>query len=192
MTKDDCFQLGHITKTHGINGEVVFFLDVDEPADYDDLESVLIEVRGELLPYFIESMSVNRNKAIVALEEVDTIEQAERLINCPLYLPLDNLEVINDPDRFYYHEIIGYRVVDVEAGQLGTVTTVYAMPTQDLIAMDYDGVEVLIPVNSAIVRTIDRDQKQLHVVLPPGLLDVFVSEKKDKTAPDDGLETDAD
>lgn len=176
MTKDDCFELGHITKTHGINGEVVFFLDVDDPSDYEDLDTVLIEVKGDLIPYFIESLSINKNRAIVALEDVDTVEQAERLIKCGLYLPLDNLEPIEDPDRFYYHEITGYRIVDAVAGPLGTITTVYAMPTQDLIAMQYQGQEILIPINSAIVQALDRTTKELNVTLPDGLLDIYLSD----------------
>ncbi len=176
MTKDDCFELGHITKTHGINGEVVFFLDVDDPTEYEDLDTVLIEVRGDLIPYFIESISINKNRAIVALEDVETVEQAERLLKCGLFLPLDNLEPIEDPDRFYYHEITGYRVVDAVAGELGTVTTVYAMPTQDLVAMQYQGQEILIPINSAIVQGVDRVAKYLHVTLPDGLLDVYLSD----------------
>ncbi|ARK12001.1 ribosome maturation factor RimM [Fibrivirga algicola] len=189
MTKDDCFQLGHITKTHGLNGEVVFFLDVDDPSEYEDLDSVLIEVRGELTPYFIESSSINRDRAIVALEDVDTLEEAKKLINCPIWLPLDNLEQITDPDRFYYHEIIGYRIVDKEEGPLGTVSSVMAMPTQDLIAMDYRGQEMLIPINSAIVKTIDRAAKTLNVELPEGLLEVYLT---DAGLPDDAVDGDAD
>ncbi len=176
MTKDDCFQLGHITKTHGLNGEVVFFLDVDHPTDYEDLDTVLIEVRGELTPYFIESLSINRDRAIVALEDVDTLDEGKRLVNCPVWLPLENLEKITDPDRFYYHEIIGYQIIDELEGPLGTVASVMAMPTQDLIAMDYRGQEMLIPINSAIVKTVDRVAKTLAVHLPDGLLAVYLTE----------------
>lgn len=185
MTKDDCFQVGHITKTHGLNGEVVLFLDVDDPTDYEDLDSVLIEVRGELLPYFVESLSINRDRAILALEEVETIDEAKKLVNCPVWLPLDNLEDITDPDRFYYHEIIGFQIIDKEAGPLGTVTSVLTMPTQDLIDMRYKGQDVLIPVNSAIVKTVDRAAKTLNVELPEGLLDVYL---KDAGEPTDGDE----
>ncbi len=182
MTKNDCFQLGHITKTHGLNGEVVFFLDVDDPSEYEDLDSVLIEVRGELTPYFIESLSINRDRAIVALEDVESLDEAKKLINCPVWLPLDNLEEITDPDRFYYHEIIGYKIIDETEGPLGTVTSVMAMATQDLIAMQYRGQEMLIPINSAIVKTVDRVAKTLNVDLPEGLLDVYLT---DAGLPDD-------
>lgn len=192
MTKDDCFELGHITKTHGINGEVVFFLDVDDPTEYEDLDTVLIEIRGELIPYFIESIVIHKNRAIVALEDIETVEQAERLIKCGLYLPLDNLETIEDPDRFYYHEITGFQVIDSLTGPLGTVTAVYAMPTQDLVAMQYQGQEILIPINSAIVQGVDRAAKYLNVTLPDGLLDVYLSDAANQKPEDADSETDDD
>ncbi|WP_266366939.1 ribosome maturation factor RimM [Tellurirhabdus rosea] len=191
MTKDNCYQLGKITKTHGVQGELVFFLDVDAPREYEELESVLIEVRGELVPYFIESISINRDRAIVALEDVETIEAAQKLVNCDLYLPLENLDPL-DESAFYFHEIIGFRVRDEQAGELGTVKAVYAMAVQDLIAMEYQGREVLIPSNSSIVKTVDRTEKVLNVALPEGLLDVYMDEDADKPDQPHGDEEDAD
>jgi 16S rRNA processing protein RimM len=185
VTKDDCYQLGKITKTHGVQGELVFFLDVDMPEEYDELDSVLIEIRGELVPYFIDSISINRNRAIVGLEDVDTIEAAQKLVNCDLYLPLENLEEL-DAGAFYFHEIVGFRVRDEKLGDLGTVRTVYSMSTQDLIAMDYQGQEILIPSNSDIVTTADREEKILNVRLPEGLIDLYLEEAAGKTEqPDD-------
>ncbi|GAB3700481.1 ribosome maturation factor RimM [Spirosoma flavus] len=196
MTKDDCYQLGHITKTHGVNGELVLFLDVDQPDEYADLESVLLEVKGELIPYFIESIAIVKgSRAIVAFEDVETIEQAERLIGCGAFLPLDELEPITDESRFYFHEIVGYHVVDANSGELGIVRGVYAMNAQDLIAMDYQGKEVLIPINSDIVRTIDRANQKLNVVLPEGLLEIYMEDSgKDKpeTHGDEADDTDED
>ncbi|GAB2582874.1 ribosome maturation factor RimM [Spirosoma areae] len=185
MTKDDCYQVGHITKTHGVSGELVLFLDVDNSAEYADLESVLLEVRGELIPYFIESIAIVKgSRAIIAFEDVDTIEQAERLINCGAFLPLAELEPITDETRFYFHEIVGYQVIDAEAGELGIVRGVYAMNAQDLIAMDYQGKEVLIPINSDIVRTIDRASQKLNVALPDGLLAIYMADDKEKPETD--------
>ena len=197
MTKDDCYQLGHITKTHAVSGEVVLYLDVDDAAEYADLESVLLEVKGQLVPYFIESIAiVKASRAIVAFEEVDTIEQAERLIGAGAFLPLDNLEPITDETRFYFHEIVGYQVVDAEAGELGTVRGVYAMNAQDLIAMDYQDKEVLIPINSDIVRTVDRTNQKLNVVLPEGLLAIYMeadgNEKPEIDGDADETNTDED
>ncbi|MGA0556855.1 ribosome maturation factor RimM [Larkinella sp. VNQ87] len=193
MTKDDCFQLGKITKTHGIRGEVVFFLDVDMPELYETMDSVLIEIKGDLVPYFIESISVNRNRGIVALEGVETIEEAQKLVNSDLYLPLDNLDEL-EAGQFYFHEIVGFRIRDEKLGDLGTVRTVYNVPPQDLIAMDYQGKEVLIPVNDDLTPSADKENKILNVRLPDGLLDVYLNEPSAgrKAADYDGDEDETD
>jgi 16S rRNA processing protein RimM len=175
MTKETCFELGKITKTHGLKGEVVLWLDVDFPEDYEDLESVFLEVRGELIPYFIETYRLSGNRAIVQFEDIDTFEKAEAMINLQAFLPLEELPEL-DKDQFYYHEIIGYQIVDKNLGELGTVHTVHSLQAQDLLVMDYKGKEVLIPVISEIVLNADKEAKVLNVSLPDGLLEVYMED----------------
>ncbi len=175
MTKDNCFELGKITKTHGLKGEVVLWLDVDFPEDYEDLESILLEERGELVPYFMESYRLSGNRAIVKFEDIDTFEKAELMINLQAFLPLEDLPEL-DKNQFYYHEIIDYKVIDKNLGELGTVQTVHSMQAQDLLVMDYKGKEVLIPVISEIVLNADKVAKVLNVNLPDGLLEVYLED----------------
>ena len=176
MNKENCFQLGHVTRTHGTKGEVIVFLDVDYPDDYDELESVFLELRGELIPFFIENINIQKDsKAIVKFEDIKRIEEATPLINCALYLPEDNLDDL-ESSQFYYHEIVGFNVHDQQLGKLGTVSSVYTMPTQDLISMIFEGKEVLIPVNDDLVLGVDREQKILNVNLPAGLVDVYLED----------------
>ena len=175
MTKEDCFELGKITKTHGLKGEVILWLDVDFPEDYEDLESLFLEVKGELVPYFIESYRLSGNRAIVHFEDVDSFEKAELMINLQAFLPLEELPEL-DSDQFYYHEIIGFQIVDKNLGNLGTVQTVHSMQAQDLLVMDYKGKEVLIPVIDEIILQAEKEQKILHVNLPEGLLEVYLED----------------
>jgi 16S rRNA processing protein RimM len=175
MTKDNCFELGKITKTHGLKGEVVLWLDVDFPEDYDDLESVFLDVKGELVPFFMESYRPSGNRAIVHFEDIDTLEKAEELVNLEAYLPLNELPELED-DQFYYHEITGFKVVDKALGELGVVQTVHAMQAQDLLVMNYKNCEVLIPVIPEIVLEADKKAKILNVNLPEGLLEVYLEQ----------------
>jgi len=175
MTKDDCYLVGKLTKTHGLKGEMAIWLDVDYPEEYEELESILVEMKGELIPYFVEEIQIRANKSIIKFEDIDTIEAAQKLINCDLYLPNDNLEELDD-DQFYYHEIIGFTIVDDTQGRLGTVMAVYTAEAQDLIAMNYQSKEVLIPVSDEIVKTIDREKKELYTDLPAGLIEVYLDE----------------
>ncbi|MEH0157859.1 ribosome maturation factor RimM [Limibacter armeniacum] len=175
MTKDDCFELGYITKTHGLDGEVLFFLDVNDPTAYNELDTVFIEERGQLVPYFIESMVTHKDRFIVKLEDIDALEAAETLRGAQLFLPLAVLPELED-GQFYYHEVIGYTVVDQQQGKLGTVKNVYTNAAQDIINMSYKGKEVLIPVTDDIVIRANHDTKELEVNLPEGLVDVYMED----------------
>lgn len=175
MTKDQCFLLGYIVKTHGTKGQVVFHLDVDQPEDYDEMDSVFLEIKGELLPYFIDSINLQKaSRAIVQLEEIDTMEKGQALVGTALYMPLDTLDELED-GQFYYHEIQGFAIVDKNLGVLGIVSEVYSVSTQNLISFDYQGNEALIPIVDTIVTGADREKQQVFVDLPEGLLEVYLS-----------------
>ncbi|MCE6989347.1 ribosome maturation factor RimM [Dyadobacter sp. CY323] len=186
MTQDNCYLLGYIVRTHGTAGNVVIYLDVDYPDDYEDLESVYVEIKGELVPYFIEDINLQKqSNAIVRFEDVNTIEKAQALVGNSLYLPLEDLQELGE-EEFYYHEIKGYTVIDQTKGELGIVREVYSLNGQDLIAMDYMGTEVLIPTAVDIVLKADKEKKHLFVNLPEGLLEVYLSEDSEsENVPDD-------
>lgn len=173
MTKEECYELGKIVKTHGLRGELSIYLDVDDPSEYDDLDSFLVERDGNLIPYFFETFQLQGHRGLVKLEEIDDIVTASELVGCPLYLTLDNLPELTN-EQFYYHEIVGYQVIDEQRGPLGLVVSVATLPHQDLLVVDYQGREVLIPINNDIVQGIDRDPQTLRVRLPDGLLEVFL------------------
>ncbi len=173
MRKDDCFLLGYVIKPHGLKGEVSVLLDTDIPEAYTEMESVFLEIDQRLIPFFISALSLKENRAIVQFEGIKDFAGAEALKGCALYLPDEALPEMGD-DQFYYHEIIGYKVVDGQSGIVGEVTNVYASGKQDLLAVDHQGTEILIPVIDEIISRVDREQKALHVDLPDGLLDIYL------------------
>ena len=69
MTKEECYYLGRVTKPFGFKGEMVLFLDVDEQEDYAGLDSVFVETKNGLVPYFIKSLRFSGNKAIATFED---------------------------------------------------------------------------------------------------------------------------
>ena len=183
MNQEECFQLGYVLKTHGVQGEVTFVLDVDNPEEYTQLDSVFIEINGKLVPFFIDTIQIQNDKAIVRLEDVNSLPKAQNIVGCSLYLPLNNLPRLEE-NQFYYHEIVDYTIVDEEKGILGLIINVYELPHQDLIAMRYQEKEVLIPITDEIVTGVDHKKKELYVVLPEGLLEIYLNDALDET-PDD-------
>ena len=176
MNQNTCYELGIITRPHGLKGEVQVYLDVDHPEMYSELESVFVEVDKRLVPFFIESFHlIGDQKAIVAFDDIQTLEQAEALRGNHLYLPLKALPQLEE-DQFYFHEVIGYKVVDKTEGELGEAASFNDAGAQIILIMDYMGKEVLIPVSKTILLKADHENKQLLVDLPGGLLDLYMNE----------------
>src|SRR5690606_24957509 len=98
MQKEDCYYVGKITKPHGFKGNLIVHLETDEPELYENMESVFIETNGMLVPFFFEFAQVHgNNKLLVKFEDVSA-EEAERLVNKELYLPLDTLPELEGND----------------------------------------------------------------------------------------------
>lgn len=189
MTLDDCYLLGSIGKPHGLKGFVMAFLDVDDLEVYRKVKSVLVEMPtapGKLTTYEVEKLQPQaENRALLKLKDINRIEDAEPLRNAKLYRPLQELPKLEE-DQFYFHDVIGYTVVDEQLGELGVVETFYELPQQDLLAMRYKGQEVLIPVVDELISRADQVGKKLHVQLPEGLLDVYLTPpSRERDEPDE-------
>lgn len=173
MRIDDCFQLGHISRLHGFKGEVVAVFDTDRPEAYETLESVFIEDRGELIPFFIDAISRNsKGHFILKLEETDTEEEARSLIGRELWLPLEALPPLQGK-QFYFHEVIDFMLMQ-EGVEIGSCVDILDSSAQPLFkAIDHENREILIPAIDEFIVRIDRENKQIELQLPEGLLELY-------------------
>ena len=154
--------------------KLVLTIDADNPLEYKEMESVFVELNKKLVPFFIDRIQLNGTKAIVKFEEIDTIDQAKGFKGSRLFLPLDVLPDLED--GYYFHELIGFKVIDTNHGELGSISGVFDSGSQDLIAMQYQEKEVLIPLTDEVVLKVDKQAKTIHTSLPDGLLDIYLSE----------------
>lgn len=174
LNLDDYFFLGKITKPHGLDGRVNVWFDVDNPAIYDSIEMVFVEIDNNLIPYFIKSLKLLNNKAIIDFQDIESSQSAELLLQKDLYLPSTMLPK-KTGNSFYFHEIPGFELIDELRGLIGKVKTVLDYPNQALFQVFTDDEkEVLIPINDDIIKKIDRKKKQIIVQAPEGLLDIYL------------------
>lgn len=173
VDKDACYFLGKIVRVSGLKGDVFAFLDVDNLSDYQDLDSVFVEIKGKLVPHFIQSVQIRHNGAVIHFEDTD-LESAQSLVGNALYLPLDTLPPLTG-NKFYYHEVKGFEVVDKELGSLGRLREVMDNAAQAVLCIDHpSGKEVLIPLVDPFLLDVDRENKTLHVQAPDGLVDFYL------------------
>ena len=173
MRSDEFFYLGKVTKVVGLKGELSVYLDTDEPEKYYSMESVFLAQQEELVPFLVTSLKVrNRQQVVVQFQDVDAAT-APSLVDAELYLPLSMLPPLTG-NRFYYHEIKGFEIVDENGQSVGVWTDVLEYPHQSLFKIDHQGVEVLLPIVDELIRRVDREARRIVVSLPEGLLDVYL------------------
>lgn len=173
MTKDKCFYVGRIVKTHGLKGEVTLRIDNEQFDDIEELNYFLLDINDRLIPFFIENITYHSNKSFVLFQDVKTLEAASQLVGKDAYLPLELLPEREGND-FYSHEVIDFLVVDDEKGELGRVKDIIEYPTQSLIQIVINGKEILIPIHDDIIKDVDREGKKIMIKAPAGLIDMYL------------------
>ena len=171
--KDEFYYLGKITKLFGYKGELVFYFDVDDVSEYEEMDMVFIDLHGDIVPFIVQKITfVKGNNAIVKLADIRNEESAKRLINCSLKLPLSTLPKL-EGNKFYYHEVIGFEVWDKETGKVGIIKEVNDTTAQTLFEIQDGYTEILFPVVDKLILEINREEKKIVVEFPEGLLDVY-------------------
>ncbi len=176
MVKDDCFYLGKIVKKYSFKGEVLAKLDTDEPDIYENLDAIFVDLRNNLVPFFIEHAQLHKSELLrIKFEDVDTEADADAIMKSHLYLPLSALPKL-DGDKFYFHEIIGFTVEDINYGNIGVIKGINDSTAQSLFEIDKNGIEILIPMNDEFIEKVDKGNKTIIVKTPEGLIDLYLEE----------------
>ncbi len=161
-------------KPFGSKGQVVAFLDVDEPLHYRKLESVYLDLDGEFVPFLIESVEIQAGrKVLFHFEDVNTADDAVAYTGREMYLPLDSLPPLKGK-KFYYHEVKGYSVIDEIHGNIGILVQVMDLPRQSLLQISFGEKEILIPMLDEVIVKVDRKRKELLIRAPEGLIDIYL------------------
>ena len=174
MRKDECFYLGKIAKKFSFKGEVLIYLDTDEPEEYQNMESIFVEINKNLVPYFIENSSIHKNDFLrVQFEDVKNEEEADYLLGSEVYLPISMLPKL-EGNKFYYHEVIGFEIEDKTLGVFGKIVSVNDTAAQPLFEVLNGNVEMLIPMIDQFLIKIDRENKIVLMDLPDGLIQLYL------------------
>ena len=175
MQKEDCFYLGKIVSKYSFKGEVLVKIDTDEPELYDNMESVFVALRNNLVPFFITKCRLHKSQLLrIDFEDVNTEDDADKIMGSGLYLPLSFLPKLKG-NKFYFHEVIGFTVIDDKHGDIGIIQSVNDTTSQALFEILKEDKELLIPINDDIITKVDREKKTIHVTTPDGLVDLYLS-----------------
>ncbi|MEZ5024771.1 MAG: ribosome maturation factor RimM [Chitinophagales bacterium] len=152
-------EIGYIQKPHGYKGEVkVKFYD-DILIDPESINAIFVKKNSEQLPFFIETFQfIGNQNAIIKFEELDSKESAQVYKSGKLFLEEDKFERLLD-DENASHQYIGFTIKDVHHGHIGIVEDVYEFPHQDLLSVQYQNKEILIPFQEDLIEEFQIEQK---------------------------------
>lgn len=180
MRKEDCIELGYISKAHGLKGEVKAQFDVYDMEEYKGRKSFYLAKKDEPLNKMrLKRMQhVGKGQLILKFEGVNFRDEAEALQGSTIFFPESDLPALED-GQFYYFQIIGYEVEDKNHGRLGKVKDIMETSGQDILIMNHKEKEILIPMTEGFLLGADHEEKLVKTAMPEGLLEFYLGEEEE-------------
>jgi len=162
--------VARIGRAHGVLGEATIEVRTDQPEDRFYIGSVLATEPTTFGPLIITSVRNHNGTLLLGFKGISDRNQVEELRNVLLLADVD-IEADSTEDDFHVQQLLQCQVSTQDGIELGPVTDVINLLGQDVLAVDYNGREVLIPFVKAIVPIVDVKNRKITVVTPAGLLD---------------------
>lgn len=158
----DLVQLGSLRKTHGTRGFLSLSLTRDFP---EEAEYVMLLIDNIPVPFYVEDWRYTSDDTLLLkLENVSTEQSAKRLVGCLVYAEKHFFQ--DESLSLSAGSLIGYTLLDVNLGTLGTVSDIDDSTLNTLLLLDSGQV---IPLHEDLLVSIDDNKKEILMNLPSGL-----------------------
>ncbi|MFI3263562.1 MAG: 16S rRNA processing protein RimM [Rikenellaceae bacterium] len=159
-----------ITKVYSESGELQLRLYDNFNELVDLTEPLFAEIDSLEVPVFIgDFLKRGSSKATIKIDDIDSDLRALEFVDKELYLYVED----EDDGELYYEDMGGFKIIDSRSGKSGIITEYIDYNDNPLFSTDFNGIEVMIPVNDDIIDEIDEDIKVVKVTLPEGLIELY-------------------
>lgn len=174
MNKEKHISIGRFAGTHGLKGELVLKHGLGKKTELKGLTTLFVKDKtNSYLPWFVESTSIkNDTETYIKIEEINSVETARQLVQKEVWIAESDFNKFADKSSAI--GLLGYTVIDNKK-ELGVIEEVIEQPHQILCRIQIQGKDVFIPLHEESLEKVDRKGKKVWVVLPNGLLDVYLS-----------------
>lgn len=163
-------QVGVITSTHGIRGEVKVFPTTDDPKRFKKLKQVILDTGKEKRDLEVESVKFFKQFVILKFKGIDNINEVERYKRCPLLVTRDHAVPLQE-DEYFIADMIGMQVVTEDGAVFGTLKDVIETGANDvyIIESSKHG-EVLVPAIKECILDVNIEEQKMQIHLMDGLI----------------------
>lgn len=168
---EDRLQVGIITSTHGVRGEVKVFPTTDDPNRFKRLKEVILDTGKEELVLEIEGVKFFKQFVILKFKGFDSINDIEKYRQRSLYVTRQNAVRLRR-DEYFIADLIGLAVRDEQDEQIGVLKDVMETGANDVYIIEMtDGRELLLPAIKQCVLKVDVENGWIRIHILEGLLD---------------------
>ena len=169
---EDLLQVGIITSTHGVRGEVKVYPTTDDPRRFRRLKEVVLDTGKEKMNLEIEGVKFFKQFVILKFKGLDNINDIEKYRQKSLYVTRKNA-VRLQRDEYFIADLIGLKVQDEDGKELGTVKDVIETGANDVYEVEMaDGKSLLLPAIKQCFLNVDVENGTMQVYVLEGLLDL--------------------
>ncbi len=175
QTLNQFAEIGRIASTHGLEGHVNFVHNLKGKKPFKDIKFLFIEMkRGSNIPFKIKNIRPSSDTdAILAIEGIDTLEQAKTIAGKKVSLPQEQYEQVQPKDVTM--NFVGFTLYDAKDKKVGIIKEVFESPGQLLASIELEnGNEALVPMVESWILGINMNSKELYIQLPDGLIEVYL------------------
>lgn len=163
-------QVGVITSTHGIRGEVKIFPTTDDPKRFKKLKQVILDTGKEKRDLEVESVKFFKQFVILKFKGIDNINEVERYKRCPLLVTRDHAVPLQE-DEYFIADMIGMQVVTEDGAVFGTLKDVIETGANDVYIIESsEHGEVLVPAIKECILDINIEEQKMQIHLMDGLI----------------------
>jgi len=166
---EDLLQIGVITSTHGIKGEVKVFPTTDDNSRFKKLKECFIEYKDEMVPVKAKGCKFFKNMVILKFEDIEDIDDVERYKQCKLFVDREHAVSLGK-DEYFVADLIGMEVFKEDGSLLGLLKEIIPTGANDVyVVMDKNKKEWLLPAIKDCILSVDMEQKKMIVHLLKGM-----------------------
>lgn len=164
-------QVGAVTSTHGLVGEVKVFPMTDDVRRFKKLKKVLLDTGKDMLELEVAQVKFFKQMVILKFKGYDKIEDVMGFKGKSLYVTRENAVKLKK-NEYFIADLIGMKVYNDGEAYLGELTDVMATGANDVYVVKMEsGKEVLIPAIRQCILNVDVEEGRMEVHLLEGLLE---------------------
>ena len=162
-------KIGKIQKIHGFKGWLQLKINKEFIVDWENTSCLFLGINGIPTPYFIEEKAI-QDKLYIRFENHLSDKDSRPLVGTEISIQKNLISEEENEFDYLIHKI----VIDKTAGTLGAVIRIEKYPQQELMVIQKNGKEILLPIVEEFIIKIDEEKNEIHYQAPDGLIDIYL------------------